>query len=222
MSRAIHRAIGLVSMVLLFALPAGAMEKTELVRALRAMASKEADLVEKHPVDLVEEPLEFLAPYVSVRVTVRLKHHPFVFVAAWRAGSNAYVISRGAREYELFREAAGLRVQSEPAALAAGKWYLAATEGKSYRRVETLADIPFLPEVAGDEKRAADLKYARERLAEKIFTPTVTCVGDDYQVRLCAIQGRNLMAYTITVTATARITFQTESLVTDLPIVWVA
>lgn len=207
--------------LLFFSGTAWSMDKAELVKTLQVSAPAEADLISRYPADIQEEPLAFLAPYVSLRVALQHPNHPIFLTVAYKAGERAYVISRGAKEYELFRDAARPKVDSEASALEAAKWYLHATGGKAFWLIEKLEDIPFLPDAPDDEQRCNDLKHAREHLQGRITAPSIAAVKDDYQVRLCGIQGRTLFQYTVTVTRTARITFQTECIMEDVPVVWV-
>lgn len=214
--------VGLVLGALLLAASTGwSMDKTELAAAIKATAAVEADLISRYPAVITEEPVAFLAPWTAWKVQVQHPHHPIFLHVVHRPGANGWVISRGAHEYDLFRDEAKPEVKDEAAALEAAKWYLRAIGGKKLWLIEKLEDMPWLPAVAGDDARAQALSDARQRLQDKVTAPAVATVGGDFEIKLCVLVDRTLFRYVVSVSKSGRIACQTERIADDLPVVWV-
>ncbi len=197
------------------------MDKKDLVAALKSTAKAESELLDRYPAQLSEEKLAFLGPWTAWKVQVQAPNHPVFLYVVHKPGDCAWVISRGAKEYDLFRDQVKPEVKDEAAAIEAAQWFLRATGGKRFWLIQKLEDIPFLPEVAGDEARTRAVQEARTRLTGKVTAPSVACVDGDFSVRVCGMLDRTLFAYTVTVTGSGRITYQTERIADELPVVWV-
>jgi hypothetical protein len=201
--------------------PGYAMTSEELIGSLKKMGAGEAKVLETSPVEIEEKHYDFLRSGVYLRVTVLAPHHPHLLNYVVGPGGDIYRLKLGAPELERMRADLKLEIKDPEMALRYAQWVLEVTEGPALWLLSSVKDVPFQPVAEGEEQLAKEIEKAKAVLASKISAPTAKSEKNGFAVTQDAVRERDLVRYDVTVSTRGQCDVERQTLLTDLPVVYV-
>ncbi len=176
------------------------IDPRDLVRAIEETDPAVAKILRQYPFQAVQQRLEFLGDYVSVRITVKEAPPPNVFVAAYERNGKAFVMTGTGTQWDPLRVDLKLKVDVDRTALDLALWYLRAREPDlvPIRRRE---EVPFLSRLSDDDAA---------RLRDGLKPPLVSALSEGWEVSAVAMRGTVLRRYLVRVAPDAKMDVQGE------------
>ena len=198
---------------------AAAVTTEELAEALARARLPEADVVAELPGTVEESRLEFADGATYFRVILHGGFGPEILHFV-RQRDRLIAIPPGAEGRTRIASELELSVRSADAALAYVQWLLDTTAVGSFRRVESVGEVPFVRTTPAEKNLRARIDELGAELERKIEPPRAEASGSAFVVVQDAIAARRLVRYTVKVSKFGLATIEETALVRDLPVVY--
>jgi hypothetical protein len=199
---------------------AEAMTKDELLALLKKTGAPETSLVEEFPATIEERSFDFLGGGTYLRVMLSQPDHPVVLNFVWQDGKLVR-LPRTAQELAELDRRINVSIKSADMALRYARWALDASRGGAFWLVSSVEDVPFLPAAPDEQDLAAEVSKARSDLAAKIHPPSVKEEQATFEVTQFAVEGRDLVRYTINVSRLGHLRLEEQTVSAGIPVVYV-
>jgi plastocyanin len=213
------RGIWAVIAVLALHRAAAAVTTEELAEALARARLPEADVVAALPGTVEESRLEFADGATYFKVILHGGFGPEILHFV-RQRDRLIAIPPGAEGRTRIASDLELSVRSADAALAYVRWLLDTTAVGSFRRVESVGEVPFVRTTSAEKNLRARIDELGAELERKIEPPRAEALGSAFVVVQDAIAARRLVRYTVKVSKLGLATIEETAIVRDLPVVY--
>src|SRR2546423_1113559 len=213
------RRISIVVAVVASHRAAPAMTTEELADALASARLPQADVVAALPGTVEESRLEFADGATYFKVIVHGGFGPEILHFV-RQRDRLIAIPPGAEGRTRIASDLELSVRSADAALAYVRWLLDTTAVGSFRRVESVGEVPFVRTTPAEKNLRARIDELGAELERKIEPPRAEALGSAFVVVQDAIAARRLVRYTVKVSKLGLATIEETAIVRDLPVVY--
>lgn len=197
------------------------MTSDELIGALKKAGAGEVGLLESFPLKIEEKRYDFLGNGVYLRVSVADPHHPHLLHYVTAPGGGVYALKLGKPELDRMQADLALAIKNADMALRYAQWVLEVTEGPALWLLSSVQDVPFQPVAEGEEELRSEIEQAKKAVAAKISAPNAKADKGGFAVTQEAVQERDLVRYEVAVSQVGRCEVKRQTLVTDLPVVYV-